>query len=357
MIALALPAVSDAPAPFVTRLRAGRPEAAAESGRLSSRAGASLWCGAQGLFEIAHEADALLGDVVLVDPQAGRADRLIRARSRHNTLLVTEQCDQLCTMCSQPPKKGHTDRFELLREACLLAPPGQTIGISGGEPMLHADALLAMLEQVLAERGDLAFHVLSNGQHFTREHRARLRQPAYARVAWGIPLYSADPATHDGVVAKPGAFERLMDAFAHLLLAGARVELRTVLTAQTLPGLEPLARFVALNLAHVEQWSLMGLENAGFARNRWDQLRIELPRDFGPIGRAIDRATLHGIPARLFNVPLCQMPAAFRPFAVASISDWKQRFGTPCQACAARPECSGFFEWHPDALVEGVTPL
>src|SRR5690242_20302197 len=40
------------------------------------------------------------GDVLLVDPVSRIAQRLIRARSSHNTFLITEQCDQLCIMCS-----------------------------------------------------------------------------------------------------------------------------------------------------------------------------------------------------------------------------------------------------------------
>jgi His-Xaa-Ser system radical SAM maturase HxsC len=357
MIPLALPAVSDATKPFVTRLCEGRPPHARESGRVKSASGWSLWCGAQGLLEIGLDAESLVGDVVLVDPIAGRADRLIRARSGHNTLLMTEQCDQLCTMCSQPPKKTHVDRFDLLLEACRLAPEGHTIGISGGEPMLHSVRLLSMIEQVLEERSDLSFHVLTNGQHFEDEHRARLRQPLYRRVVWGIPLYAPEATLHDEIVGKRGAFARLTESFAHLFLAGARVELRTVLTAQTLPVLAELSRLVVLDLPHIEQWSLMGLENIGFARSRWNELQIDLPEDFGPIGLALDRARLHGVPARLFNIPLCKVPPAFRNLAVASISDWKQRFGSRCRGCSARHDCAGFFEWHPDELVEGVTPL
>lgn len=357
MIPLAFSAVSDASEPFVTRLRSGAIEDDRDSRKLNCDAFRSLWCGSQGLFEIEDGGTDLSDDVVLIHPDAGRADRLIRAGSKHNTLLVTERCDQLCVMCSQPPKKTHVDRFPLLEQACLIAPPEQTIGVSGGEPTLYTDALFGMLERVLEVRPDLSFHVLSNAQHFEREHVARLRNPLYFNVVWGIPLYSANPVIHDNVVGKLGAFERLLESFSWLLLAGARVELRTVLMRDTVAGLESLAHFVAMNLGHIEQWSLMGLENIGFARNRWAELAVDLRQDFGPIGSAIDITTLHGIGTKLFNVPLCHVPPGFRDFAVASISDWKQRFATKCDTCSARAACSGFFEWHPDALVEEVTPL
>ncbi|TYC78763.1 His-Xaa-Ser system radical SAM maturase HxsC [Novosphingobium sp. BW1] len=357
MIALALRAASDAPAPFVTRLSLQAESEPALSHFLACTQAGSLWSGTQGLFEVASAAEDLIGDVVLVDPFEGRADRLIRSASRHNTLLVTEQCDQLCAMCSQPPKKTHVDRFDLLEQASLLADQGITIGISGGEPTLHRARLFSMLESVLEARPDLNFHVLSNGQHFTAEDALRLRSPCYRNVVWGIPIYAADAASHDAIVGKAGAFERLMASFAHLLRAGARIELRTVLSSSTAERLDTLASFIVRDLAHIEQWSVMGLENIGFARNRWNELHLDLRRDFHAVGKALDRANLHGIRPRLFNIPLCHVPAAYRSYAVASISDWKQRFSDKCAPCAARPECSGFFEWHPPELVDEVFPL
>jgi His-Xaa-Ser system radical SAM maturase HxsC len=357
VIPLSLPAESDAPRPFVTRLGGlgGSGDAISRLERAGDRA--SLWCGEEGLVEIHHESENLVGDVVLVEPARGRVERLLRARSRHNTLLVTEQCDQLCVMCSQPPKKTHNDRFEHFGKACLLADEGTVIGISGGEPTLHMAKLLQLIEGVVEKRADIAFHILSNGQHFDAAQVDRLRSPGYRNVVWGVPLYSADEATHDAIVGKPGAFRRLMLSFQHLFLAGARIELRTVLTSQNVDHLDNLAMFIAGYLPHIEQWSIMDLENAGFARKRFSQLRVSLPERFSELATAIDRAVLHGIPVRLFNIPLCHIPEAYRNFAVASISDWKQRFAEACDRCLARRDCSGFFEWYPDELVDEVQPL
>lgn len=357
MIPLTLSATCEAAQPFVTRLVTTGPVRAHESQRWFSDGVRSLWSGDGGLFEIADNGAEIAGDIVLVDPGARRLERLIRADSPHNTLLVTEQCDQMCIMCSQPPKKSHLDRFDQFEQACLLAPKSMTIGVSGGEPTLHMDPLLSMIERVLAEREDLTFHVLSNGQHFTREHALRLRHKDFRRVVWGIPLYAADPALHETIVAKPGAFERLVQSFEHLMVAGARIELRTVLMTTNLEGLDALARFVVLNLPQIEQWSMMGLENIGYARNRWHDLALSLPADFPSIAEALDRAVLHGVQTRLFNIPLCQVPEAYRPYAVASISDWKQRFAPACNFCSVQSKCSGFFEWHPDDLVNEARPL
>jgi His-Xaa-Ser system radical SAM maturase HxsC len=359
VIRLNLPGIAEAERPFVTRLRAGSTVMDPFDSYLieGDELGASF-AGPRGLIAIdGLSASDLDGDVVLVQPLAGRIERLLRAGSPHNTLLVTERCDQLCVMCSQPPKKTHVDRFAYLEEACLLAEPGSLIGITGGEPTLYKDELCGMIERVLGARADLEFHVLSNGQHFSRDDVERLRDPIYRRVSWGIPLYAAEPERHDRIVGKAGAFERLQESFAHLLLAGARIELRTVLLGANLGALPSLARTVAARLRFVEVWSIMQLENIGFAKNRWPELYVDHRASFGPIATALDHATLHGVRAQLFNFARCTVPAPYRHLAAASISDWKRKYALACADCHERSQCSGFFEWHPDEAMEGVTPL
>ena len=357
MIPLALDAKSDANNRFVTRLVKERSNHPQESWCISNSAQESLWIGPKGMFSLGSPAEHICGDIILLSPSAERADRLLRSGSKHNTLLVTEQCDQLCLMCSQPPKKSHDDRFDLLLEACLLAEPDSLIGISGGEPTLYKGQLLDMISTVLAGRPDLRFHVLTNGQHFTPEDIAILRRPEFKKLAWGIPLYSSDPLEHDIIVVKPGAFERLHESFDHLLLSGARIELRTVLLKANQDNLIELARHLCVALPFIEQWSLMGLENIGFARNRWDELYSDLRAQSSQLATAIDYASLFGIEAKIFNVALCQLPKSMHSYAVASISDWKQRFAPQCDNCSARSECSGFFEWHPQVLLKEASPI
>lgn len=354
MIPLRLPAQIEGDEPFVTRVRyrttSGLVITGSDSVIVAEDGNGIVLCGDGGLVSVdgAPSAD-LIGDVVLVDPARGAVERLIRANSSHNTLLVTERCDQLCQMCSQPPKKTHHDRFAFLRQACLLAPDDITIGITGGEPTLYKNGLLELIEAVLAERPDLSFHVLSNGQHFDADDTVRLRDKRYQRVVWGIPVYSADAATHDRIVGKEGAFDRLHESFAVLAKARARIELRTVVLQDNACHLPAIARYVIYRLPFIETWSIMQLENIGFARRRWHELFYDHQQGFEPIAAALDLAALHAVSAALFNMPLCTLPERYRPFAVRSISDWKQRYVEPCQRCNRRAECAGFFEWHPEA--------
>lgn len=114
-----------------------------------------------------NQNDNLDSDICIVFPQKKILLRLIRENSNSNTILLTEQCDQACIMCSQPPKNKIYDHYELYRQAFSMAPKGIVIGISGGEPTLEKHKLLPFLIDVLEQRKDLKFHILTNCQHFT----------------------------------------------------------------------------------------------------------------------------------------------------------------------------------------------
>ncbi|MEF2071025.1 His-Xaa-Ser system radical SAM maturase HxsC [Consotaella aegiceratis] len=285
-------------------------------------------------------------DVLLLLPGQKSAHRLIRAKSTHNTFLVTELCDQLCVMCSQPPKKHHADLFPLFAQAALLAPRDVYLGVSGGEPTLFKEELFGFLGSVLEARPDLRFHVLTNGQHFGWGDLVSLRAMPADRVLWGIPLYADEPTRHDEIVAKEGAFDRLTTSFAVLAHAGAAIELRTVVMQPNAAGLPALARHVSRHLPFIASWAIMQLESIGYGRKNWDALFYDNSIDFAPVAAAIDIARAHGIDVGLFNFPRCTVPEAYRALALSTISDWKRKYLGCCDGCEMKPQCGGFFEWY-----------
>jgi His-Xaa-Ser system radical SAM maturase HxsC len=361
VIPLKLRAMSEASAAHVVRLRNEKDQRfdeAHDAILIEENASTALYSSFAGLLQIEGiSAEELNGDVLLVDPINFRIDRLVRANSDHNTLLVTERCDQLCVMCSQPPKKTHVDRFDALTQAALLAPSNSVIGITGGEPTLYKSALLRMISRVLTDRPDVRLHVLTNAQHFEHSDVELLASPGFERVQWGIPLYAGDAKLHDQIVGKEGAFERLQQSFVYLMRAGANVELRTVLLMTNVDELPHLAKYVVNRLSFVNTWSIMQLENIGFARARWSKLYVDHSTRFDEVAEALQFAILHGVRARLFNFARCTVPQAFREYAVPSISDWKRRYAKACEQCSERDRCCGFFEWHPGPDSVGVTPL
>jgi His-Xaa-Ser system radical SAM maturase HxsC len=299
----------------------------------------------------------LSGDVLLVLPERRRATRLIRRQSNSNTILLTEECDQRCVMCSQPPRPLRHDHFELYRRAVELAPPNAVVGISGGEPMLLKSALFDWLCALKAARPDVSFHVLTNGQHFAVEDLPAL---TYLRdvVLWGVPLYAPGPALHDELVGKTGAYARLLKTLDLLGQAGATVELRTVVMQPNLGAIPRLASFVATHLRWIAWWAIMQIECRGYARLHWRSLFVDTSRQFTPIATAIRIAELAELHVSLFNFPRCTVPPEYRSLTERSISDWKQRFLPVCERCTQRAACTGFFHWHPaDHGYDGLTAL
>lgn len=357
MIPLRVKVEVDADQPFVVRLRSleaeshqQEPDRLDPSDVLLERAGpdGADYRGEGGPLRVLgidpFEVD---GDVLLVNPRRATADRLIRSTSSHNTFLVTERCDQVCIMCSQPPKEHHVDLFPYFEAAALLAPESATIGISGGEPTLFKSQLFAFLKSVLDKRPDLSFHILTNGQHFEEGDRPAMAGLDQTRIVWGVPLYSHDPAIHDQVVGKPGAQERLLENLAFLCRVGAAIELRTVLMQPNAPGLAQLAQFITVMLPFIRTWAVMQTENIGYGRMNWKTLFYDSSEGFEVVGRAVDFVRSRGVDARLYNFPLCTVPEAYRHLAPATISDWKRAYRAECEGCSLKAECGGFFEWHP----------
>lgn len=299
---------------------------------------------------------ALDGDVVLILPGRSTLQRLIRYSSKHNTLLITEQCDQKCIMCSQPPKKHHTDMFDYFFQAVLLAPTDATIGLSGGEPLLHKVRLFDFVQKSQAARPDIRFHILTNAQHFDDSDRTILSRLNMNSILWGVPIYAADETTHDQIVVKAGAHQTLQKNLSLLGACGAALELRTVVLNSNISRLEELANHITRHQPFACVWAIMQLENIGYARMNWDKEFCDTSVSFAYIAKAIDLATGRGVETVLYNFPLCTVPSQYRRFSIASISDWKQKYLSTCDGCSLRSTCNGFFEWYPkDKGFKGIS--
>jgi His-Xaa-Ser system radical SAM maturase HxsC len=306
------------------------------------------------------ENDEIDGDILLVNPQKQRAQRLIRRNSHHNTILFTERCDQLCAMCSQPPKdRDYSPLFRHYRDAILLADNGVRIGISGGEPTLYIEELLTILEAAAEKRPDLRFHILTNCQHFETQYSGRLENLHQSlEILWGVPLYSHEPSVHEEIVGKVGAFEKLMEGFYRLGSSGGRVELRTVLTARNALDLPRLSKFISTNLPFISFWAIMAMEPIGFAKANKNELFFDHSIFPEPLIAAVQNAATLGVAVQLYNFPLCTVPRGIRQNCVVSISDWKRKFVETCNGCELKSNCTGFFEWYTESWQwEYVRPL
>jgi His-Xaa-Ser system radical SAM maturase HxsC len=304
--------------------------------------------------------DSINGDVLLCFPKRGVAQRLFHRASKHNTILFTEQCDQLCVMCSQPPKNiDYSWLFSFYEKALMLLDPDTMIGISGGEPTLYKNELLGIIERVGIARPDISYHILSNGQHFSIDDSERLSAlHDKAEIVWGIPLYSHIQETHDEIVGKVGAFNKVMENLLFLGSTNARIELRTVITAINFLDIPHLANFIAKNVPFVTDWAIMAMEPIGYAKANKDRLFIDHTAHPKPLVSAIEICDLRDLPCNLYNVPRCTMPETWRDRCADSIADWKKKYLPECDNCSEKHLCTGFFEWYNESWQwSGVRPI
>jgi His-Xaa-Ser system radical SAM maturase HxsC len=300
------------------------------------------------------------GDIIGVPEDGRRVTVLWKNSARHNGLLLTEQCDNYCLMCSQPPKDREDSwLFDRARKVISLLPEGaRAISLTGGEPTLDADALIGLLEHCQRVAPGLSVHLLSNGRRFADpEFTRRYVAVGLADIMAGIPLYAPEPGLHDFIVQAVGAFDETVHGILNLASLGQTVEIRVVVQRHTVPVLPGLAAFIARNLPFVAQVALMGLEMTGLARPNSTLVWAD-PADYQrELGEAVDILATAGITTRIYNHQLCVLDRRLWPYAVRSISDWKNDYLDICRSCSVRDTCGGVFATSGNRLSQHLRPV
>jgi len=307
--------------------------------------------------ELAHLS---AGDIIHVSTDARRVTVLWKNSARHNALLLTEQCDNYCLMCSQPPKERDDSwLFDRARKVISLLPEGaRSLSLTGGEPTLNAEALIGLLEHCKHVAPELSIHLLSNGRRFADQSFARrYAAVGLADIMVGIPVYAPELGLHDFIVQAAGAFEETIHGVLNLASLGQAVEIRIVVQRHTVPALAGLATFIARNLPFVAQVALMGLEMTGLARPNSALVWAD-PADYQrELAEAVGILVTAGIPARIYNHQLCVLDQRLWPYAVRSISDWKNDYLDICRSCSVRDACGGVFTTSGMRLSQHLHPL
>ena len=148
---------------------------------------------------------------------------------------------------------------------------------------------------------------------------------------------------HDYVVQAKGAFDETILGILKLKDRGQRVEVRVVLHSITAPRIVETCSWLARNLPFVDHVALMGLENTGFAIANDELLWID-PIDYQTkLADAVEILAAANVKVSVYNLPLCVLARSVWPYAIQSISDWKNDYVEECTRCVERKHCSGFF--------------
>lgn len=286
------------------------------------------------------------GDIVRLSADRQTIRVLFRASSWHNSILVTEQCNHYCLMCSQPPKAADDSwLLDEIENLIPLIPKGtQELVFTGGEPTTNRERFLKIIGLTKSYLPRTAIHILSNGRSFKdalfAEKFAQIELPD-AMV--GIPIYSDDPTLHDYIVQAQGAFDETIQGILNLKRLGQKVEIRVVIHKLSAQRLPELCEFIARNLLFVDHVALMGLEMMGFTRANLNELWIDPIEYKDTLSRSVGILAKYGIKVSVYNHQLCLVNPDILPYYRKSISDWKNEYAPECQSCTKQRECGGFF--------------
>ena len=297
------------------------------------------------------------GDVLGFDHASRKFRTLFRRNSAHNSFLVTERCNNYCLMCSQPPKDVD-DRWilgEIKESLPLIDPETRALTFTGGETLSDWKDFISVLKQCRDRLPATAVQVLTNGRAFAdSEIVDAWKDIGHSNLMAAIPVYASVDHIHDHVVQAKGAFDETILGILKLKDRGQRVEIRIVLHALTAPIIEDTGRWIARNLPFVDHVALMGLENTGFAIANDVMLWMD-PVDYGDgLARAVDYLIAAGVNASVYNLPRCVLDRAVWPYAVQSISDWKNGYVEECSCCIEKDRCSGLFTSGRPRLSRGI---
>lgn len=263
-------------------------------------------------------------------------------------------------MCSQPPKDvdDHWILDEIKESLPLVDSSTRSFTFTGGEPLTDWRDFISVLVQCRDQLPKTALQVLTNGRAFSYSEIVNawsaVRHP---NLIAAIPVYSAVDHVHDHVVQAKGAFDETILGILKLKDRGQRIEIRVVLHALTAPRILETCRWLARNLAFVDHVALMGLENTGFAIANDSLLWID-PMDYREVlAEGVDYLIAAGMRVSIYNLPRCVLKRSVWPFAVQSISDWKNGYVEECAGCIEKNRCGGLFTSGRPRLSRGIKAL
>lgn len=289
-----------------------------------------------------------LGDYDIISVNAnGNIQIVYQDASSDNVLFITNKCNSNCIMCpdSIAHRKRDLGRRKEYLERIIELIPSDTphITITGGEPTLLKWDFIEILSRCKEKFTQTHFLMLSNGRTLSNDaYREAFVEslPNYFRLA--VPIYGCDYLNHDVITRAEGSFEQTMYALGHLQKQ-LELEIRIVIMRNNYRNLPQMAKFFVENLPYTYTVSFMGMELLGNAAVNREELWIDYETTIPYVAEAIKMLLSSGIDARIYNYPLCKVPANLWPITVKSITDYKIRYKDECSFCSQRDLCGGFF--------------
>jgi radical SAM protein with 4Fe4S-binding SPASM domain len=214
--------------------------------------------------EVAADLERLLRSLALVlQDREGAAPAIrrtpfgshVRELPVLSEIALTYRCQNRCTFCyANSPDRGHevpemnTEQVMQILDAIVDDARVPTVSFTGGEPTLRPD-LPELVGYAKSRR--LRTNLITNGIR-CGSNRVRRSGGGYAeRLATAgldsaqVSLEAADPAIHDAIVGRPGAWRRSVQGIQNLKEAGVHVHTNTTINTLNRDSLLELIDFLA----------------------------------------------------------------------------------------------------------------
>lgn len=291
------------------------------------------------------------GDIVfLQSPTASRLSIVYQVRSSHNVLFLTGECNSMCIMCPQPPKKDEINYYTIAEKTIeMVDKPPQYITISGGEPTLLGDKLIDILNLLYSKWTTVeSIQLLTNARLLMNAaYTEKLIKAAEEgkKLVIGVPLHSDISDVHDVITQRKGSFAQTIRGLYNLsLYKNLSIEIRIVAQKANISRLKDIILFVGRYLTFISHVTIMQMEPEGFAREHWNDLWVDPIEYQNELIAAVEMAEMIDIPVRLYNYQQCILPEGIRKYTYQSISDWKNIYNSKCKMCPKKEYCTGFFK-------------
>lgn len=283
------------------------------------------------------------GDIIAIDTN-GNIDLIYEKHSSHNFLLTTQHCNCSCIMCPNPVfAKKDNDPHSIFKVISLIDKDAQTLGITGGEPTLLDEQLIAIIRTCKKKLPTTALLLLTNGMKFEDfnyvQKIAAIQHPA---LTIDVALYSDTDTEHNYIIGANG-FYKTIEGLYNLARFNQRIGIRIVIHKLNYKRLPQLAEFIYRNFPFVSHIAFMQMETSGIAKTNLDKLWID-PYDYNcELEQAVTHLNRRAMNVSIYNTTLCVLPKTLWQYARKSISTWKNIYIDECENCSCKESCAGFF--------------
>lgn len=296
------------------------------------------------------------GDIILFRTN-GFVEVLLHSNLDDNVLFLTNNCNNACIICSQPPRiaDDRTYFYHLNSNIIeLMTSIPNTIGITGGEPTLLDYDLISLLKKISTKFPHTNIQILSNGRKFSDlKYTKSFSQIKMDNIIVCIPLHSDYYSDHDKISGIIGSFNETLKGLYNLFRCNIKVEIRIVINKLNFRRLKNMADYIFKNLPSNCHIAFMGMEYTGLAIKNANELLI-FPEDYqNELENAVLLLNSWGMNVSIYNIPICLLKPSIYNFSNKSISTWKVKFFDECKVCLQKENCGGSFntsKFHSDKI-------